>query len=348
MRFAPTLLGAAAAAVLLLAPPGRPLAQTGDQTAARKAAEERKTADEVAKLREQLGRVNAKIAELKRADRSVRVDYRLRDSMADAEALAQQLSRAEALLRSLRGPVSAEPRTVAPPPLPAESPNDGSVELEAKAALFSDQASRLEQQADLLTLAAERMRARKLLRQRASVWDRDPFGGLESSNRSLAASAATAVPKGGTGSVPGGYGPASPVGSGSPSATTSSSNSGQTAAMTITSTPTGAPVSISTTSGSTISTDTTRGTTSVSSSGVASESSTSKSPPLAAGLSPDHLSDLHLYLDPTMAAEVREALSAASSTSDPSALARAAAILRARARELARQAERLERKSQAP
>src|SRR5262245_22449758 len=48
-------------------------------------------AAECARLREQLERTNAEISALKRGDRGVRDDYRLRKKMADAEALARQL-----------------------------------------------------------------------------------------------------------------------------------------------------------------------------------------------------------------------------------------------------------------
>ena len=318
VRFAPTLFGLAVAAVLFLALPGSSLAQThGD--ALRQPADEAKTADEVTKLRAQLARVNAEIAELKRATRSVRADYRLRDKMADAEALAQQLGRAEAHLRALGGPAASQPRTGTAPPLPAASPHDGSVELEAKADFFSDRASKLVEQADQLTLAADRMRARKLLRQRAGAWDRDPFGGLESSKRNLAASPALAGSKP-TGSGAGG--PASPAAGGattfgpaSPAPLSISAPQGAGSAASPATVVTG------------VTSEPSRGSSPGSGSTGAVESSTSKSPPLATALPTDHLSNQRLYLDPTMAAEVRDALSAALVNSDPNALTRAAAIL---------------------
>jgi hypothetical protein len=55
-----------------------------------------------------------------------------------------------------------------------------------------------------------------------------------------------------------------------------------------------------------------------------------------------------LYLDPATAAELRHVLGASGATSDPDALDRAAATLRARARDLNAQAQSLLAKSRAP
>ena len=111
--------------------------------------------------------------------------------MADAEALAQKVSRAEARLRSLGRPANIQPTNLPLQPPPQESPQDGSVELEAKADLFADQANKLAHQADAFARAADQLRTRKALRRRASAWDRDPFAGLEASKRSLATSSST-------------------------------------------------------------------------------------------------------------------------------------------------------------
>jgi hypothetical protein len=145
---------------------------------------------EFTRLRADLDHVNAEIAALKQSDRSVRDDYQLRDRMADAEALAQKVTRAEARLRSLgwtweeqdKGPLVGPPQAL---------PQDGSVELEAKAGLFADQARKLEGEATVLAKAAEELRSRKALRRRAGDWDRDPFMGLEGSKRSLAVTSPT-------------------------------------------------------------------------------------------------------------------------------------------------------------
>src|SRR5512133_3556875 len=125
----------------------------GDDAASRRAEES------VARLRAELARVNAEVAELKRGSRSVRGDYRLRERMADAEALAQKLTAAEAALRA------AAPRAGAPAgaPImapPQASPQDGSVELEAKADLLADQARKLDGEADVLAKAAAELRSR--------------------------------------------------------------------------------------------------------------------------------------------------------------------------------------------
>ena len=306
MRSALTLISAAALLELIVLAPGRAEAQAAptDPIAVRKAQ------DEFARLQENLARVNAEIADLKRSDRSVRNDYRLRDRMAEAEALAQKLNRAEARLRAVkqRNPaLPGEAPMVTPPPA---SPQDGSLELEAKADLFADQARKLEDQADALAKAAVELSARKALRRRAGAWDRDPFAGLESSKRSLAVQAAK--PTDPRGDLPTG---------------TSTPTSGASV-----------PAASGATYDSAGKSATTAGT---------PESTASKSSPLALGGSPDHQLEQRLYLDPTTAAGLRQALGAAGS-GDPDALTRAANALRARARSLSAQAETLRRKSRTP
>jgi TolA-binding protein len=107
MRSVPILISAAALVGSLWLAPGRTVAQprAQDPLALRRAQ------DEFARLQEQLDRVNTEIERLKRSNRSVRDDYRLRDRLADAEALAQKLTRVEARLRSFGAP--AEPCAVA-------------------------------------------------------------------------------------------------------------------------------------------------------------------------------------------------------------------------------------------
>jgi hypothetical protein len=313
MRSVLAFIGAVALVGAVWSAPGRAIAQakTKDPQALRKAQ------DELAKLQEQLSRTNAEIAQLKRSDRSVRDDYRLRDRMADAEAIAQKLTRVEARLRTLEETaVRGQPREWPMLAPPQASPQDGSIELEAKADLYADQASALVRQADTLTKAAAELRARKSLRRRAGAWDRDPFAGLESSRRSLALSqpaskgppggspTADTGPRGGTGTTE----TTVPPGSG----TTTGDSAGKSAAAS------GAP-----------------------------ESPGSKSSPLVVGAPVDHQTDQRLYLDPTVAAELRQAQGAASNA-DPDALDRAAAKLRARARSLGQQAEGLRSRSRAP
>src|SRR5450631_1831251 len=95
MRSFPKLLGAAMVALVLAFAPGRSAAQGGDSAALRR------TLTEFARLRADLDKINAEVADLKRSDRSVRNDYRLRDRLADAEALAQKVTQTEARLREL-------------------------------------------------------------------------------------------------------------------------------------------------------------------------------------------------------------------------------------------------------
>ena len=179
MRLILTFPCAALLVALWTFAPGRGVAQAEDSVALQHAR------TEFTRLRADLDRVNAEIAALKQADRSVRDDYQLRDRMADAEALAQKVTGVEARLRSLGWTGVAQDKS--PPVVPPQAlPQDGSVELEAKAGLFADHARKLDGEATLLAKAADELRSRKALRRRAGAWDRDPFMGLEGSKRSLA------------------------------------------------------------------------------------------------------------------------------------------------------------------
>jgi hypothetical protein len=327
MRSISMFIGAAALAGLALLPSARVIAETrpSDPIALRKAQ------DEFAKLQEELGRVNAEIAQLKRSKRSVREDYRLRERMADAESLAQKLGRAETQLRSFERPATAEPKSIPLVPPPQASPQDGSVELEAKADLFADQASKLQKQADVFAHTADQLRAREALRRRANAWDRDPFAGLESSKRNLAASAGSkgvpiVAPTGGASqSDSGSKGASTPFTPGPTTGATSGSSNGSGTA-------TASPPMDSSRGGATLGT---------------AESPASKSSPLAPTVVFDRPAEQRLFLDPTTAAELRQVL-AAGGGADPRALERAAATLRARARQLGEQAEALRRKSRGP
>ena len=294
----------------------------------------RRAQDDFARLSAELDRINAEVAELKRADRSVRTDYRLRERMADAEALAQKVTQAEARLRRQRGAEGAlspgRDPLIAPP---QALPQDGSVELEAKADLFADQAKKLVGQADLLTSAAEQLRSRKALHRRAGAWDRDPFAGLESSKRSLAASPSKTVSTGDT------RGP-------------SSSGSG--------STPTAGPAIVGSSPGTPVAGGTappvlavpapSDSVTSATAPAPESASSTKSSPTSTSQPAAlDRLSvEQRLFLDPATVAELRQSLGSASSTADLDALDRAAGSLRARARALDEMARDLRAKSRAP
>ena len=88
------------------------------------------------RLRGELERVNAEIDALKRS-RGMRDDYRLRDRLADAEALARRLTELDARLGTTRGATTALPASTDEPRV---SSADGPAELDAKADILADQA----------------------------------------------------------------------------------------------------------------------------------------------------------------------------------------------------------------
>jgi hypothetical protein len=170
-------------------------------------------AAECARLREQLERTNAEISALKRADRGVRDDYRLRKKMADAEALARQLTDAETELRRVRPERAAETRPVpAPRPELADSPSA----LEAKADILSDQARRLVAEASALARGAAQLRGREALRRRAGRLDQDPFASLDASKRFMIVRSAGKAGAEATGNFSGGKSADSAPRSGAP------------------------------------------------------------------------------------------------------------------------------------
>src|SRR3954452_640154 len=172
------LLSGLLAAGLVLAPAARAAPAT-----AASSAEVSRLEVECARLRTELARVNADVAALKRGDRGVRNDYKLRQRLADAEALARKLTDAEAQLRARTGAAPApHAPTLAPP---SAEPGDGPVELEAKADLLSDQARRLAAQAEDLAHTAGQLRGRQTLRKRASQLERDPFASMDGSKRTM-------------------------------------------------------------------------------------------------------------------------------------------------------------------
>jgi hypothetical protein len=145
---------------------------------------------ECARLRVELARVNADVAALKRSSGGARGD-RLRDRMAEAEALARQLTRAETELRGRTGRPAAAPAI--PTPAPAAAPGDGPVELEAKADLLVDEARRLNDQAAALSRTATQLRGRQALRRRAADLERDPFATLDAPKRTMVFGSARVV-----------------------------------------------------------------------------------------------------------------------------------------------------------
>jgi hypothetical protein len=334
MRCIPKFVGAAFLVLMLVAAPGRSSAQGSDSAALRR------TFTEFARLRADLDKINAEVADLKRSDRSVRNDYRLRDRLADAEALAQKVTQTEARLRALGwtgGAVADTGPRVAPP---QALPQDGTVELEAKAGLFADQARKLDGEAGVLSKAADELRSRRALHRRESAFDRDPFSGLESSKRSLAVSVPTpkATLSGSSGADSTTRGGTGTNGSQAPS------GGGPTFAAPSGSTGTSTPIALSPTAAITDSAG------KEAAPSVAPEAAaSSKTSPLTQTAGLDRQSfEQRLYLDPATAAELRHVLGAAGATSDPEALDRAAATLRVRARALNAQAQSLLAKSRAP
>jgi TolA-binding protein len=144
------------------------------------------------KLRVELDRVNGEIDALKRQNRGLADDYRLRARMADAEALARRLTELDARAARASGTPVQGPAGATWPAAPQASPSDDRAELEAKADILSDQSRRLSGQADLLNRRVSELRNRQELKRRAGQLERDPFSPLEQAKRRIATSGATA------------------------------------------------------------------------------------------------------------------------------------------------------------
>jgi hypothetical protein len=294
----------------------------------------RRAEDALARLRADLARVNAEVAALKRGARTVRNDYRLRERMADAEALAQRLTAAEAALRTHNGPRGLAPTGAPIMAPPQASPQDGSVELEAKADLLADQARKLDAEAGVLAKAATELRSRRVMRRKAGSWERDPFAGLESSRRSVLVSAPT--PKSTAGGSTADLGTRGGAIAGPPPPTVAA--------------PVVAPPPKDTTQVASAPVLAAEGPGKAAGGTAASDgASAAKSPPQPQLTSADRQAvEQRLYLDPATAAELRQALGAGGGSLDPDALERGAAALRARARALSAQAQALRVRSRAP
>ena len=319
MRFTRQMLGAVALVAALLCASVATAAPEGRDPAAVARAEQT-----VERLRAELARVNAEVATLKRGNRTLRNDYRLRERMADAEALAQKLTAAEANLRAQIGGTAPAPVGAPVVASPQASPQDGSVELEAKADLLVDQARKLDAEADVLARAADQLRSRKALRRKAGSWERDPFAGLETSKRSLAAAAVR--PTSATGDS-GGRGTTLSGGSGTGTPPATTAEVGGTAPP-----PSAVPVL-----GPTSASDSSSKTGAAASDGAAA----TKAPLMSASLADRQAVEQRLFLDPATAAELRQALGGAGATLTPDALDRGAAALRSKARFLDAQARAL-------
>jgi len=165
------------------------------------------------RLRLELGRVNAEIDRLKRSERSLGSDYRLRARLADAEAIARRLTEIDARLQPPGVPAPAAgavaPRLGTEPGVTAA---DGPAELEAKADILADQARRAQGEARALAARASDLRGRRELRRRSGELEHDPFAPLEGSKRRAVTGAGVAPgsPRSGTrdGTTPAGVGPA--------------------------------------------------------------------------------------------------------------------------------------------
>ena len=329
MRSISKLLGLAAlAGGVLLAPQAATAETDGREASAARPAEQT-----VERLRAELGRVNGEVAALKRADRSLRNDYRLRERMADAEALAQKLTAAEANLRAQAGAKGPAPVGAPVVASPQVTPQDGSVELEAKADLLVDQARKLDGEAGVLAKAAAQLRSRQALRRKAGSWERDPFAWLESSKRNVAAAAQ--AQKQVTTTTTGDSGARGTMNPDSPPPTLvldGSGTSGGTAAV--------AAVPAVTTEST--------GKSGVSSSASDGTAAAKSSLLPQSGFADRQALEQRLYLDPTTAAELRQALGAGGGALAPDALERGAAALRARARVLDAAARALRAKSRTP
>lgn len=187
-----------------LSPTGRPVAgamRLADSSGF--ATGDRSLVAERARLKSELARVNAEIDALKHGSSGVGADYRLRQRLADAEAVAKRLTEIEARLGLAAGAVG--PTTAPPParPLPVPGPADGPSELEAKADILSDQSRRYRAEAQAFAQRAHDVKLRQELRGRAAELDQDPFAPMEGSKRRVASSAgvATSTPVGNRGGI---------------------------------------------------------------------------------------------------------------------------------------------------
>jgi hypothetical protein len=168
--------------VLVVAPAGARAQPAGAATASRAP-----LVAERQRLRGELERVNAEIDALKHSGRGMREDYRLRERLADAEALARRLTELDVRLGTSPGATQALPVTGAEPRV---APGDGPAELDAKADILADQARRLAARGDVLLERAHDIKARQTLRRRVGQMEHDPFSPLEGSKRRAMAGSA--------------------------------------------------------------------------------------------------------------------------------------------------------------
>jgi hypothetical protein len=166
------------------------------------------------RLRGELERVQNEIDLLKKGDRGLRSDYRLRARMADAEALARRLTELDALAKtSTAGGPSAPSAGIAGPLVsqePTAAATDGPAELEAKADILADQSRRVKLQVVALKARIDQVRGRQELRRRAHQLDNDPFAPLEGSKRRMVTVTQGTAPAGPTTTIAGAGPPPTP------------------------------------------------------------------------------------------------------------------------------------------
>jgi hypothetical protein len=289
------------------------------------------------RLRGDLQRVNAEIESLKRADRGMRDDYRLRARLADAEALARRLTELDARLghapSSDRPLAGAEPRAL---------PGDGPAELEAKADILSDQAHRLAVRADSILGRARDLRARQSLRRHVGQMEHDPFSPLEGSKRRALTSGSAIVP------MPPPRTPGGTTGTGVPTVTQpgAGDTSTNTVSANIPGTQGAGPGAVLSPGTAPVTTTTTPATPATSGPGVAV---------LPSHTGPAGVSDgatlsvqLRELLDPTTLAEIQRLEAAGGPMSNFEALERVGAALKARADRLEQQAASLRAREHVP
>ena len=282
------------------------------------------------RVRGELERANADVDALKRSGRGLREDYRLRERLADAEALARRLTELDARLGGTATPAvhdrGAEPRI---------SSTDGPSELDAKADILADQAQRLAARGDQLLGRARDLRDRQTLRRRVGQMERDPFSPLEGSKRrAMTGTVAVAAPAAGRPApaggdtktlgatvtdMPAGGGPQAATGGGA------SSHPGGDGAGAVFA-PTAPGMNTATTAAAP---------------GSAVSSPTSAPTPTSASDIAALSVQLRDLLDPTTLAEIQRLETAGGARTSTEALERAGAALKARAERLRQQAAAL-------
>jgi hypothetical protein len=267
-------------------------------------------AAERARLAAELERINAEIDALKRSPRGIRDDYRLRNRMADAEAVSRRLTELEA-----RGgtPAAAGPATAWPREVPA-GPADDRTDLEAKADILADEARRLTAEANRLETRVSDLRARRELRRRAGQLERDPFSPLEQPKSRVLAVGGGASAQSASGSKSGSGPPRTGMNLGAEGSGPASGNNPPVA-------PTAAPAGGTSTGAD--------------SAGGGTPSTPTNTPSATAAAQP------YGVLDPTLLAQVRRLDAPGAPPANLDTLESAVATLRARSAELTRSAAAL-------